>query len=303
MTHGKEIPMFMTSRKYLAVSVLFVIAFSVFFMVIYTPFSVSSWFSIKDMGSFGISVVFTVAAIAILAVSKTAIYLLRNRIRFTAARYMAWLMCENIVISLGYTILTFQLLPGITSSSIPAIAVRVLFFVTMITAIPYSLVTLYVAYRTKSEELEAALDERDRLRGELRAGRAASETATAAAPQLPQMINLYDNNGTMRLTITVDSLYYLESQDNYVKVHYKHNDKFSVYMLRSRTSSIEESLAGTGMIRCHRSYIINVRKIAFIGEEHKSYYVTLNDEQIKRIPVSKRYYDNVTGAIAALNNI
>ncbi len=303
MTHGKEIPMFMTSRKYLAVSVLFVIAFSVFFMVIYTPFSVSSWFSIKDMGSFGISVVFTVAAIAILAVSKTAIYLLRNRIRFTAARYIAWLMCENIVISLGYTILTFQLLPGITSSSIPAIAVRVLFFVTMITAIPYSLVTLYVAYRTKGEELEAALDERDRLRGELRAGRAASETATAAAPQLPQMINLYDNNGTMRLTITVDSLYYLESQDNYVKVHYKHNDKFSVYMLRSRTSSIEESLAGTGMIRCHRSYIINVRKIAFIGEEHKSYYVTLNDEQIKRIPVSKRYYDNVTGAIAALNNI
>lgn len=303
MTHGKEIPMFMTSRKYLAVSVLFVIAFSVFFMVIYTPFSVSSWFSIKDMGSFGISVVFTVAAIAILAVSKTAIYLLRNRIRFTAARYMAWLMCENIVISLGYTILTFQLLPGITSSSIPAIAVRVLFFVTMITAIPYSLVTLYVAYRTKSEELEAALDERDRLRGELRAGRAASETATAAAPQLPQMINLYDNNGTLRLTITVDSLYYLESQDNYVKVHYKHNDKFSVYMLRSRTSSIEESLAGTGMIRCHRSYIINVRKIAFIGEEHKSYYVALNDEQIKRIPVSKRYYDNVTGAIAALNNI
>ena len=257
MTHGKEIPMFMTSRKYLAVSVLFVIAFSVFFMVIYTPFSVSSWFSIKDMGSFGISVVFTVAAIAILAVSKTAIYLLRNRIRFTAARYIAWLMCENIVISLGYTILTFQLLPGITSSSIPAIAVRVLFFVTMITAIPYSLVTLYVAYRTKGEELEAALDERDRLRGELRAGRAASETATAAAPQLPQMINLYDNNGTMRLTITVDSLYYLESQDNYVKVHYKHNDKFSVYMLRSRTSSIEESLAGTGMIRCHRSYIIN----------------------------------------------
>lgn len=303
MTHGKEIPMFMTSRKYLAVSVLFVIAFSVFFMVIYTPFSVSSWFSIKDMGSFGISVVFTVAAITILAVSKTAIYLLRNRIRFTAARYIAWLMCENIVISLGYTILTFQLLPGITSSSIPAIAVRVLFFVTMITAIPYSLVTLYVAYRTKGEELEAALDERDRLRGELRAGRAASETATAAAPQLPQMINLYDNNGTMRLTITVDSLYYLESQDNYVKVHYKHNDKFSVYMLRSRTSSIEESLAGTGMIRCHRSYIINVRKIAFIGEEHKSYYVTLNDEQIKRIPVSKRYYDNVTGAIAALNNI
>lgn len=286
-------------------SVLFVISFSALFLLIYTPFSVAMWFSVKDMNTLGISVVFLVAALGVLSVSKVVIYLLRNRIRFTAARYIIWLLCENMVISIGYTMLTFELLPGITSSSIPAIALRVLFFVTMITAIPYSLITLYVAYKSKREDLDAALYERDRMREELEriSAETSQPTSTAAAAQLPQMVNLYDNNGTLRLTINVDSLYYLESQDNYVKIHYKHNDKFSVYMLRCRTSAIEESLAGTGMIRCHRSYIINARKIEFIGEDHKAHYVHLNDDSIGRIPISKRYYDNVLGATESLNNL
>lgn len=301
---GREIPQFLTGRKYLIMSVVFVITFSALFMMIYTPFSVATWFSVKDMGSFGISVVFFLVAITILAVSKTLIYIMRDRIRFTAAQYIAWLICENIIISVGYTILSYELLPDLTTSSMPAIALRVLFFVTMTTAIPYSLITLYVAYRAKSEELDAALYERDRIREQMEESIARHGTTLPAAGtgQMPQMVNLYDNNGSLRLTINVDSLYYLESQDNYVKVHYKHNDKFSIYMLRCRTSSIEESLAGTGMIRCHRSYIINVRKIEFIGEEHKMRYVTLNDEAVKRIPVSKRYYDNVLGATEALNN-
>lgn len=284
-------------------SVVFVISFSALFLLIYTPFSVAMWFRVEDMSTLGISVVFLLAATGVLSVSKVIIYLLRNRIRFTAARYIVWLLSENMVISIGYTVLTFELLPGITSSSIPAIALRVLFFVTMITAIPYSFITLYVAYRSKREELDAAIYERDRIREEL--DKLSSETPAVASgtTQLPQMVNLYDNNGTLRLTINVDSLYYLESQDNYVKIHYKHNDKFSVYMLRCRTSTIEESLAGTGMIRCHRSYIINVRKIEFIGEEHKAHYVTLNDDSIGRIPISKRYYDSVLGATEALNNL
>lgn len=302
---GSEIPQFLTGRKYLIMSVLFVISFSALFLLIYTPFSVAMWFSVKDMNTLGISVVFMLAAIGVLSVSKVVIYLLRNRIRFTAARYIVWLLCENMVISIGYTMLTFELLPDITSSSIPAIALRVLFFVTMITAIPYSLITLYVAYRSKREELDAALYERDRMREELEriSAECTQPASAAAAAQLPQMVNLYDNNGTLRLTINIDSLYYLESQDNYVKIHYKHNDKFSVYMLRCRTSAIEESLSGTGMIRCHRSYIINARKIEFIGEEHKAHYVRLSDDSIGRIPISKRYYDSVLGATESLNNL
>ena len=54
------------------------------------------------------------------------------------------------------------------------------------------------------------------------------------------------------------------------------------------------------MVRCHRSYIVNTGKIRFMGEEHRMHFVTLDDESIKRIPVSKSYYPSL---LASLNTI
>jgi DNA-binding LytR/AlgR family response regulator len=122
-------------------------------------------------------------------------------------------------------------------------------------------------------------------------------TQAAAHDRSPRMINLHDNNGTLRLTINEESLYYLESEDNYIKVNYKHNDKIATYMLRYRTKSIEESLKGTSMKRCHRSYIVNINKIRFVGEEHRMHFITLDDDSIRRIPLSKSYYESVLSSL------
>jgi DNA-binding LytR/AlgR family response regulator len=54
------------------------------------------------------------------------------------------------------------------------------------------------------------------------------------------------------------------------------------------------------MVRCHRSYIINTGKIRFMGEEHRMHFVTLDDDSIKRIPVSKSYYQSL---LASLNTV
>ena len=52
-------------------------------------------------------------------------------------------------------------------------------------------------------------------------------------------------------------------------------------------------LQGTGMVRCHRSYIVNIAKIRFVGEEHRMHYISMDNETIKRIPVSKSYYESL----------
>jgi DNA-binding LytR/AlgR family response regulator len=114
------------------------------------------------------------------------------------------------------------------------------------------------------------------------------------------MVRFYDNGGTLRLTIDINALYYLESENNYINVHYKHNDKILSYLLRCKTSTVEKSLEGSSMVRCHRSYIINTGKIRFMGEEHRMHFVTLDDDSIKRIPVSKSYYQSL---LASLNTV
>lgn len=302
-----EIPKFLVSRRYISLVISFIVLFSVIFLLLYRPFSLAVWFSTNDTLRFGFTLLFYVGAIVILIFSRWLMNALQDRLTVTSSTYIWWIMGENLLISLLYTLITVKLFP-VEGVATPAIVVRALVCVTLILAIPNGIIALYAAYHSKCEELEATQYQLQQIStdykilknlkdSEIRS--AAEALHIAKQTNMPRMVSLYDNNNTLRLTINIDSLYYLESEDNYVKVHYKHNDKITSYMLRCRTSTIEKSLEGTTMVRCHRSYIVNISKIRFLGEEHRMHYLSLDDESIRHIPVSKTYYASL---LDALNN-
>lgn len=283
---SREIPKFLLDKQYLLGSVLFVLTFSFVFMAVYTPFSYTAWFSLTDMRHLMLTAIFYVGALLMLWASKHLMYRVQNRVRFTFAKYIAWLLAEVVAISLFYTLFTSVfILPFDKPSWI--ILLKAVWCVLMIMAIPYTIQTLYAAYKAKTEELQM-------LQYEMSLG---SEQAVT----YPSLINLYDYNGTLKLTINADSLYYMESQDNYVKIFYINNGKLLSYMLRCRTKAIEENLAGTSMVRCHRSYMVNVMKINNIRKKGKARYVILDNGDIKPIPVSKSYFKNLIGKIERFN--
>ena len=301
-----EIPKFLVSRRYISAVIAFIVLFSVGFMLIYRPFSLAVWFSTEDMLCFSFTILFYILAVAILVCSRALMYAIQDRLSLTAVTYVWWMMGENLLISLLYTLITVWVFP-VEDISLPEIATRALMCVTLILAIPNGLVSFYAAYRTKCEELEATQYQLQRLGEEYRIllNRKEHELRTAETrPQVaaatPKMIHLYDNSGTLRLTIDIDALYYMESEDNYIKVYYKHNDKIASYMLRCRTRTVEQSLEGTSMVRCHRSYIVNIEKIRFLQEERRLHFIALDDESIKRIPVSRSYYDSVVASFDKL---
>ena len=43
--------------------------------------------------------------------------------------------------------------------------------------------------------------------------------------------------------------------------------------------------------------IVNINKIRFVSEEHRLYFITLDDESIRKIPVSKSYYDSIYASL------
>lgn len=283
---SREIPKFLLDKQYLLGSVLFVLSFSFVFMAIYTPFSYTAWFSLTDMRHLMFTAIFYVGALLILWASKHLMYRVQDRVRFTFAKYIAWLLAEVVAISLFYTLFTSVfILPFDKPSWI--ILLKAVWCVLMIMAIPYTIQTLYAAYKAKTEELQM-------LQYEMSLGSEQTET-------YPSLINLYDYNGTLKLTINADSLYYMESQDNYVKIFYSNHGKLLSYMLRCRTKAIEENLAGTSMVRCHRSYMVNVMKINNIRKKGKARYVVLDNGEIKPIPVSKSYFKNLIGKIERFN--
>ena len=303
---SSEIPKFLVSRRYISVVIAFILVFSVLFLLIYRPFSMAVWFSVDNSLRFGFTMLFYFGAIVTLILSRVLMYSVQNRIELTPITYMWWIMGENLIISLEYTLLTVNYFP-VEGLSTPMLATRALMCVTLILAIPNAIVSFYAAYKSKCEELEVSQYQLQKMREEYRLLENSTLHELKVAQQFPakpepapRMINLYDNGGTLRLTLNIDSLYYLESEDNYIRIFYKHNDKILSYMLRSRTRSIEESLKGTCMVRCHRSFIVNINKISVMEEEKRMHYIRLDDETIKRIPVSKSYYDTL---VTSLNTI
>ena len=282
----KELPKFLLDKRYLIASVVFILTFSVLFLAIYTPFSDTTWISLRNIESVGATLAFYVVALAILAISKLIMYNSQSKIYFTLWKYILWVMAEVVIISLFYTHFTYVFVPPVEQAIID-IVFKAFGCILLIIVIPYTIITLYAAYRTKTEELQM-------LQYEM-------SLNSEASVVYPSLINLYDYNGALKLTINSDSLYYMESQDNYVKIFYENNGKLLSYMLRSRTKTIEENLAETSMVRCHRSYMVNVMKINHIRKGGKSRYIVLASDDIKPIPVSKSYFKNLVEKIDKYN--
>ena len=283
---NQEIPKFLLDKRYLFGSVVFVMTFSFLFMAIYTPFSNTVWFDVSNRLDLGMTVAFYIVAVSIMLVSKMLMNAMQHRICFTYAKYIMWVVVEILAIALFYTHFTNVYVQPEDYDAVN-ILTKALGCILLIVAIPYTILTLYAAYRDKTEELEI-------LQYEM----SLNEEPSVSYPSL---VNLYDYNGTLKLTINADSLYYMESQDNYVKIYYENQGKLLSYMLRCRTKAIEENLADTSMVRCHRSYMVNVMKINHIKKGGKSRYIVLANEQIKPIPVSKSYFKNLVEKIDAYN--
>lgn len=281
-----DIPKFLLDKRYLSGSVFFIFLFSVLFMFLYSPFSMTSWLSLTDVQHAGMTLSFYVVAVAILLVSKSVMSMVQSRMRITYSRYIVWILAEVVIIALFYTYYTSVFVPTVTVP-IWQVMAKALGCVLLIVAIPYAILMLYAAYKDKSEELEM-------LQYKLSLMEEHSVT-------YPSLVNLYDYNGQLKLTIQANSLYYMESQDNYIKVHYKHRDAMHCYMLRCSTKALEESLADTTLVRCHRSFLVNVMQINHIKRGRQGRYVVLEDKSLDPIPVSRGYLNNLVEKVDAYN--
>ena len=103
-------------------------------------------------------------------------------------------------------------------------------------------------------------------------------------------IHFLDENKVMKLVVTAESLLYIVASDNYVDIHYLSNGKITKYSLRNSMRSIEELCMQNNLLRCHRSYIVNLKKIKIIQKDREEgLFAELDISGAPHIPVSKKY--------------
>jgi hypothetical protein len=109
-----------------------------------------------------------------------------------------------------------------------------------------------------------------------------------------------DENSQDSFGIEIKRLFYLKSADNYVNIVFRENDACKARLVRTNLKKIETENRYPCLIRCHRSYmvnLINVASVEWIGSSQRL-ALTSGDESI--IPVSKKYASQVTSKLRML---
>lgn len=279
MTKNSEytVPKQVLQRKFLLRSVLFVSLFSMLFMSLYQPsfgFS-TTWFGFHSWKQTGVTMFFYAVAISTLIISKLLLFNFSRGHSVTGRRMIVWHIVEFLAIATEYYIFSVSFKLG--SVEIPELLFRIPLCVALILAIPYSIIWFYAQYKANKEELELfkITHKREIIESDHR------------------LIQFRDSQGKHKMSLSEDSIFYIESQDNYVQIFYDLEGKLSSYLLRCSTQKIEEDLAGTSIVRCRRSFLVNTAKIVRWGKERGHFTVTLDHPSGKTITVTPAYYRTI----------
>ncbi len=98
----------------------------------------------------------------------------------------------------------------------------------------------------------------------------------------------------------IKDLIFIQSADNYIDVYYKRGDYITRRLIRSSLTAVEKELEHPDLVRCHRSYIINLRH-AKQKKRSKHEMKIESGGKIYNIPVSRTYKEQVKNAMDSLN--
>lgn len=282
--HTWELPSYINEKGNVARLVIFTAVFAMFFLNLYQPFNSGTWagrFGLEDGDSivyFLYSSLVILAGLSVIGVTRTILHFYSRKHKVSVIGYVGIILLEIVLMAMIFASFKVFVLERFNKINVLfrllvdwADAVKK---TSMVLLIPYTIMWLYFALREKTLQVNIL--------------RAKHRQRNKMMPR-NEMICFYDEKGDLRLSIDKNSLYYIESADNYVKIYYKVKGKLQHFMLRNSMKSIDEHIGDRLMMRCHRSYMVNLDKVKVLRKSEDGLILDLDHEQIPDIPVSKTY--------------
>jgi hypothetical protein len=254
------------------IQIIFTTLFAYAFILLYHPFGSNRWFEINE-GQFAFYAGFVVV-IGMLVVIISRVIMSQIRKRFTITIYGYALMIALEVLAMTGFYMMIQKVFLKDQRFWFEVYYTAILNTGLILLIPYLISILYFAWEEKKRQYERMLKQKSQQ-------------------NKPRFVPFRDENGEIRLTVKLDELLYLEANENYVFIHYLDQDSPGRFLLRTSLKKMEEELAGVPVVRCHRSYMINILRVKLIRNNKGSWSALMDSPESTEIPVTETYRQKV----------
>ena len=280
MKLNKTLPEYLLGKYQLIGTVTFIVLFAIVFLNIYIPYSTTAWLGLGNSTTFIKTLLFVGVSIIILIASRMLMYQSKRLFKLTYLTYALWCIGESLAIAGFYSWITNSIEYAILGES-EELFHKAFMYGSIALGVPNIIAGMYLSIIDKNNTIKLMSYEN-----------VVTEEGPVEGPL--KKITLFDNSGALKLSLNIESLYYIESDDNYIKVWYTDNKgELRQYMLRCRLKTVEESYKGSSLVRCNRKYIVNIDKVKVLRKESDAYVLDLDNEVIPPLAVTKTYTDIV----------
>lgn len=105
-------------------------------------------------------------------------------------------------------------------------------------------------------------------------------------------LKLIAENEKDSIELSTDSFYYIESSDNYSTIYFEKQGKLQKELLRSSLTRLEGQISSENIVRCHRSFIVNLDKVEKVTGNAQGYKLHLEAPELL-VPVARKYTEVV----------
>ncbi len=273
---NREIPAYLYEKRNSIKMIIFTAIFALLFINIFEPFGSRDWYpEVSDIKYFAFSSLIILTGMLVVVISRVIMNAFSKKNAILYWQYGVFILCEILAMSLFYTLFARLIPKDGFEREISEIFNQSITNTALILLLPYAISWLYFSWKDKS----AMLEDIEKTRS--------NESKTKGLIAFP------DEKGDLKLSVMLENLLFIKSADNYANICYLNKSNISHFLLRNSLKWIEEQYtSSTPLIRCHRSYIINMDKVKILKKIKGGIVVELDAERTPDIPVSKTYYES-----------
>lgn len=237
--------------------------FAILFLNLYNPFNVSNWHSGDTFPLFMALSSYGIIGIIILSISQFFLRPLFGLKKFKVRSFAIWFLCEILI--LGFVMFIIYGEKNLSGSLVLVEFLQSLKYTFLVIALPYGAV-LYYLITMRQRQKWFFIDRSEE-----------------------RIIKILDENQNVRIAIELEKLFFIKNADNYVEIFYSKNGELTKELVRTSLKRLEKELVRFRIIRCHRSYMVNLKNVSFTKKTKQGLHLELKDLKSPLIPVSKSY--------------